>query len=106
MFIIWMRRPWSCMRSRRRVGECPRHTIVQVAARQLGKHYLQRYFLLITFRCYLGANPVQARGHLHFQAARHNAPELCRGALSPHLLDTGGCLYPIADAPIHNLDSA
>lgn len=32
----------------------------EVAAGQLGRHYLQRYFLLIAFRCYLGANPVQA----------------------------------------------
>ncbi len=32
-----------------------------IAARQLGRHYLQRYFLLIAFRCYLGANPMQAR---------------------------------------------
>lgn len=31
----------------------------EVAAGQLGRHYLQRYFLLIAFRCYLGANPVQ-----------------------------------------------
>lgn len=30
-----------------------------VAARHLGRHYLQRYFLLVTFRCYLGANPLQ-----------------------------------------------
>lgn len=33
----------------------------EVAAGQLGRHYLQRYFLLIAFRCYLGANPVQVR---------------------------------------------
>lgn len=30
-----------------------------VSSRGLGQHYLQRYFLLIAFRCYLGANPVQ-----------------------------------------------
>lgn len=34
----------------------------EVAAGQLGRHYLQRYFLLIAFRCYLDANPVQGPG--------------------------------------------
>ena len=28
-----------------------------VAARQLGRHYLQRYFFLLAFRAYLGAGP-------------------------------------------------
>lgn len=28
-----------------------------VAARQLGRHYLQRYFFLLAFRAYLGAEP-------------------------------------------------
>ena len=37
----------------------------EVAAGQLGRHYLQRYFLLIAFRCYLAANPVQVRAKHH-----------------------------------------